>query len=349
MTDQNTIKAGIIGATGYAGAELVRILMSHPNVRIAAIGSKSFEGERLSSVYPSYYKLCDLICEDNSAVIDQCDVVFSALPHGLSEALAYECINKDKVFIDIGADFRLENEEDYKSWYGLEFAHPELHSKAVYGLPEIYREDIKGKKLIANPGCYPTSAVLGLYPALKKGLIETDSLIIDAKSGVTGAGRTLSQTTHFADCNEGFAPYKIAEHRHIPEIEQSLVKAAGKRLRITFVPHLLPVSRGIVSTMYSRLKLGVSEQKLREAYENAYYESPFIRILPSGQVANLKNVRYTNLCDISLHIDNRTGNLIVVSAIDNMVKGAAGQAIQNMNIVFSLPEETGLVMIPPAF
>ncbi|MCI8360256.1 MAG: N-acetyl-gamma-glutamyl-phosphate reductase [Clostridiales bacterium] len=343
------IKAGIIGATGYAGAELVRILLGHPEAEVTALGSQSFEGQPVSEVYPAYYKLCDLVCESSQAVVDKSDVVFAALPHGLSEPLAADCIGRGKAFIDLGADFRLENEEDYRRWYGKEYAHPALHEQAVYGLPELFREQIKGKKLIANPGCYPTSAALGLYPALKRGLVESDGIIIDSKSGTTGAGRGLSQTTHFPDCNEAFSPYKIAAHRHTPEIEQTLMKAAGKRLRVTFTPHLLPVNRGIVSTMYARLKLGVNEEKVREAYETFYYESPFVRILPAGKTANLKNVRYTNLCDISLHVDPRTGNLIVVSTIDNMVKGAAGQAVQNMNIIFGLDEQTGLAMVPPAF
>lgn len=343
------IKAGVIGATGYAGAELVRILLGHPEVELAALGSQSFEGKAISEVYPAYYKLCDLVCEDNAAVIDKCDVVFAALPHGLSEPLAYQCIHHGKAFIDLGADFRLESEEEYRRWYGKEYERPALHKEAVYGLPELFREDIKGKRLVANPGCYPTSAALGLYPALKKGLVETDAIIIDSKSGTTGSGRGLSQTTHFPDCNEAFSPYKIAAHRHTPEIEQTLMKAAGKRLRVTFVPHLLPINRGIVSTMYARLKLGVTEEKVRDVYETFYYESPFVRVLPAGKPANLKNVRYTNLCDISLHVDPRTANLIVVSAIDNMVKGAAGQAVQNMNIIFDLPEETGLHLVPPAF
>lgn len=343
------ILAGIIGATGYAGAELTRILLSHPEVKLAALGSQSFEGQALSAVYPSFLGLCDLICEDNGAVVDKSDVVFACLPHGLSQELAAECDAKGKVFIDLGADFRLNSEEDYRSWYGADYQFPELHEKAVYGLPELFREEIAGKRIIANPGCYPTSAALGLYPAIKRGLVETDAIVIDSKSGVTGAGRGLTQNTHFPDCNEAFSPYKVAEHRHTPEIEQTLSRAAGKRLRVTFVPHLLPVNRGIISTMYARLKLGVSETAVREVYEGFYRDSTFVRVLEKGQTANLKNVKYTNLCDISLHVDPRTATLIMVSAIDNMVKGAAGQAVQNMNLVFGLPEETGLILVPPAF
>ena len=344
-----TIKAGVIGATGYAGAELVRLLLAHPQAELAAISSQSFEGQPLSEVYPAYTGLCDAVCGTADDVIAASDVVFACLPHGLSQELAAKCAAADKIFIDLGADFRLQDEADYQRWYGLSFDDPALHQAAVYGLPELFREEIRDRKIVANPGCYPTSAALGLYPALKRGLIETDGIVIDSKSGVTGAGRGLSQATHFPDCNEAFSPYKIAAHRHTPEIEQTLSKAAGKRLRVTFVPHLLPVNRGIVSTMYARLKLSATPEKVRDAYESFYSGERFVRVLAEGKTANLKNVRYTNLCDISLHTDSRTGTLVVVSTIDNMVKGAAGQAVQNMNLVCGLPEETGLVLCPPAF
>ncbi|OJU08166.1 MAG: N-acetyl-gamma-glutamyl-phosphate reductase [Clostridiales bacterium 43-6] len=344
-----SIKAAVVGATGYAGAELVRLLLSHPEVEIAAISSVSFENKPLSEVYPAFLDFTSLVCENQREVVEKSDVVFACLPHGLSEELAEQCAAQDKIFIDLGADFRLENESDYAEWYDGSFTNPELHAGAVYGLPELFRDFIKDKKIIANPGCYPTSVALGLYPALKKGLIDTDGIIIDAKSGVTGAGRGLTLNTHYPECNEAFSPYKVASHRHTPEIEQTLSKAAGRKIKVTFVPHLLPVNRGILSTVYGRIKLGVSAEKVRDAYHFYYENEPFVRILPEGTTANLKNVKYTNLCDISLHIDRRTGTLIVVSAIDNMVKGAAGQAIQNMNILFGLPEEAGLRLIPPSF
>ncbi len=342
------INVGIIGATGYAGAELLRLLLSHPEVNIAALGSKSFEGKTISSVYPAFLGQCDLVCIDNAEVIEKSDVVFACLPHGLSEELASKCFYKNKVFIDLGADFRLTSEHEYEQWYGKGFKDASLHERAVYGLPELFREKIKGQKLIANPGCYPTSAALGLFPALKNRLCDNIGIIIDSKSGATGAGREPTGNTHFAELNEGFAPYKVAAHRHTPEIEQTL-SAAGKPVKVTFVPHLLPINRGIVSTMYARLKLGITEADIRAAYAAAYENEPFIRLLPAGQTANLTNVTYTNLCDISLHIDSRTSTLVAVSAIDNMVKGAAGQAIQNMNIAFDLPETTGLKLVPPAF
>lgn len=343
------IKAGIIGATGYAGAELVRLLLGHPEAELAAISSVSFEGKAISEVYPAYLKLCDMICEKADDVVERSDVIFAALPHGLSQELAAQCREKKKVFIDLGADFRLEDEADYKEWYGGEYLDKELHAQAVYALPELFRENIKGKTVIANPGCYTTGVPLALAPAVKLGLVEPQGIIADCKSGVTGAGRGLSQNTHYPDLNEGFHPYKVAAHRHTPEIEQTLSHLAGEKVKITFVPHLLPVNRGILSTCYARLKPGVTEQALRKAYEDFYRNEFFIRLLPAGKVADIHNIKCSNFCDISLHVDTRTGTLVAVSAIDNMVKGAAGQAVQNMNLVFGLEETTGLTMMPAAF
>lgn len=343
------IKVAIVGATGYAGAELVRLLHNHPNAEVVSVGSKSYEGKPLSEVYPSFKGFCDKECESNEDAILDANVVFAALPHGLSEPLAEKCMKLGKKFIDLGADFRLEDEEDYKLWYNKPFDKPELHKDAVYCIPELFRENAKGMPIIANPGCYPTTAALGLYPALENGLISTQGIIIDSKSGVTGAGRNPSQTTHFPDCNEAFSPYKIAVHRHTPEIEQTLSHAAGKKITVTFVPHLLPVNRGIVSTIYAKIDGDVTYDEIYAAYQAKYYSEQFVRLLDKGKTANLRNVKYTNMCEISLHIDERTNTLIVVSTIDNMVKGAAGQAIQNMNIMFGLPEETGLDLVPPAF
>ncbi len=343
------IKVGIIGATGYAGAELVRILLNHPQAEIVAISSVSFEGEKLSDVYAAYKGLCDMECTNQQEVVEKSDVVFAALPHGLSQELAAVCDKADKVFIDLGADFRLENEKDYKEWYNGTYLDKDLHARSVYAMPELFRENIKGKKIIANPGCYTTGAPLALAPAVVKGLVETTGIIVDSKSGVTGAGRKPSQGNHYPELNEGFHAYKVASHRHTPEIEQTLSHLAGQPVKITFVPHLLPVNRGILSTCYARLKDGITEKEIRTAYEDFYRGEYFIRLLPKGANADIHNIRYSNFCDISLYIDTRTGTLIVISAIDNMVKGAAGQAIQNMNIVFGLDETTGLKMIPPAF
>jgi N-acetyl-gamma-glutamyl-phosphate reductase len=343
------IKAGIVGATGYAGAELVRLLSGHPQAQLVAVSSVSFEGETLSEVYPAYYLLCDMVCGSQSEVVENSDVVFAALPHGLSQELAAQCQSRGKAFIDLGADFRLESEEEYKEWYNGTFLDKNLHEEAVYGLPELFRENIKGKKIIANPGCYTTAVPLALAPALKNGFIEKTGIIADCKSGVTGAGRKPTQNTHYAELNEGFSPYKVAVHRHTPEMEQSLSHVAGEKITLTFVPHLLPVNRGILATCYARLKEGVTMEQVEKVYQEQYGEEYFIRLLPQGREADIKNVRYSNFCDISLHIDTRTNTFIAVSAIDNMVKGAAGQAVQNMNLAFEIEETTGLRLFPPAF
>ena len=344
-----TIRAGILGATGYAGLELVRLLLRHPQAQVAAIGSVSFEGQELSEVYPALRELIALRCEDADTVIDLSDVVFAALPHGLSQETAAQCIEAGKKFIDLGADFRLDDPEDYTRWYGCEVLYPQLHEEAVYGLPELFRGEIVGKRIVGNPGCYPTASALGLAPALRAGLIESTGIVIDAKSGTTGAGRKPAQNTHFPDCNEAFSAYKVASHRHTPEIEQTLTKLAGQKATITFVPHLLPVNRGILATIYARLKPGVTESAVREAYEAAYAGERFVRVLPKGATANISHVRASNYCDIQLYTDTHTGLLIVTSVIDTMVKGAAGQAIQNMNLLYDLPEDTGLDLVPLAF
>lgn len=340
------IKVGILGATGYTGAELVRLLMRHPEAEIAAVGSNSFAGKKLSEIYPNLKNIFDMECVSQDEVIAAGDVIFACLPHGLSQDAAAKCFSAGKIFIDLGADFRLEDEQQYSEWYGGRFDDRILHKEAVYALPELFREDIKGRRIIANPGCYPTASALALFPALKRGIAESDIIVIDAKSGVTGAGRDHKP---FADCNEALGAYKVAQHRHTPEIEQTLMKAANKRLKLTFVPHLLPVNRGVSCTCYTRLKLGMTEERVRDVYEAFYADERFVRLLPAGETANIKNVRMSNICEISLHIDRRTGMLVVISAIDNMIKGAAGQAVQNMNIVCGFDEGTGLDMIPPAF
>lgn len=342
------VKAGVIGATGYAGIELVRLLLMHPMVSLTSISSVSYMGKSLSEIYPAMAELCDVILGDEQQVIDTCDVIFASLPHGLSEGFALQCFEKNKLFIDLGADFRLTDEEEYKEWYGNEYREKELHSKAVYSIPELNRDELKDVILIANPGCYPTSAALALVPALQAGLIELSSIIIDSKSGVSGAGRGLSLSTHFPECNEAFAPYKTAAHRHTPEIEQTLSKYAKEKVMITFVPHLLPVNRGILTTAYANLKKQIELEEIIKLYKNFYINDKFVRIMNKDETSNIKFVRYSNYCNISLHKDSRTNRLIVVSAIDNMIKGAAGQAIQNMNIALNIAEDTGLCYIAPS-
>ncbi len=343
------IKVGVVGATGYAGSEICRLIYGHPAAQLAAISSVSFEGMALSEVYPAYRQVIDLVCGTQEEVVAKSDVVFAALPHGLSQELGAQCVAEGKAFIDMGADFRLESEEDYKAWYGGTFTDPALHAQAVYGLPEFFREKIKGKKLIANPGCYTTAVPLALVPALEAGLIEQEGIIADCKSGVTGAGRKPTQSNHYPELNESFTAYKVANHRHTPEIEQTLTKMTGKPVKVTFVPHLLPINRGILATCYAKLKPSTTEEQLRQAYQARYQGEPFVRLLEKGQVANVKNVRTSNFCDVSLFVDGRTGTFIAISAIDNMVKGAAGQAIQNMNLSFGLEETAGLLLCPPAF
>lgn len=343
------IKAGILGATGYAGVELVRLLMRHPHVTLAAVGSVSFEGQPIADVYPALREICTLCCEDSDSVIEKSDVVFAALPHGLSQDTAAACAAAGKKFIDLGADFRLDDPAEYEKWYGCEARFPQLHAQAVYGLPELFRDDIRHTTIIGNPGCYPTSVALGLSPALRAGMIETAGIVIDSKSGATGAGRKPAQNTHFPDCNEHFSAYKVASHRHTPEIEQTLSKVAGEAVTVTFVPHLLPVNRGILSTIYARLKADVTPDMVRAQYEAAYAHEQFVRVLPEGRAVNLHDVCGSNYCDIQLYSDPHTGLLIVTSVIDNMVKGAAGQAIQNMNLLFDLPESAGIDMIPLPF
>ena len=343
------IKVGVVGATGYAGSEICRLILGHPQAELAAISSVSFEGMELSQVYPAYYQICDMVCGTQEEVVEKSDVIFAALPHGLSQELGAQCYSLGKTFIDMGADFRLESEEEYKEWYGGTYQDKALHQEAVYGLPEFFRDKIKGKRLIANPGCYTTAVPLALVPALEAGLIEAEGIIADCKSGVTGAGRKPTQSNHYPELNESFTAYKVANHRHTPEIEQTLSKIAGEKLKLTFVPHLLPINRGILATCYAKLKPGVTEEQLWDVYHARYDGEFFVRLLPKGQVANVKYVRYTNYCDVSLFVDSRTGTFIAVSAIDNMVKGAAGQAIQNMNLSFGLEETTGLKLVPPAF
>lgn len=339
----------MIGATGYAGAELVRLLTAHPEVSLKAVGSVSYEGKPISEVYPSLYGVCDLRCVSADEVVEASDVVFAALPHGLSQETAKTCVERGKKFIDLGADFRLNDPETYERWYRAEYRYREIHRLAAYGLCEWFREDIRRAPVVGNPGCYPTCAALGLAPALKGGFVEPRGIVIDAKSGVTGAGRGLTQNTHFPDCSEAFSAYQVACHRHTPEIEQTLSVFAGEEATVTFVPHLMPVNRGIFSTAYARLRGDAGEEVIRAAYEDAYREETFVRVRPRGEPVNIRHVQCSNYCDIQLVLDEHTRTLIVTSVIDNMVKGAAGQAVQNMNLMCSLPEDTGLRQIPVAF
>jgi N-acetyl-gamma-glutamyl-phosphate reductase len=343
------VKIGIIGATGYVGAELLRLLLSHPKVEISALSSVSFQGQEISNVYTNFFNKTNLICESADDVVSKSDVIFTALPHGLSEDIAKKAIDNNKICIDMGADFRLSDESEYEEWYGKKFTQPELHSNSVYGLPELNKEKIKDCSLIANPGCYPTTIELGLMPLLKNSLIKLDGIICDSKSGTTGAGRGLTLNTHFPEENETFAPYKVGAHRHTPEIEETLSVMANDKVNITFTPHLLPINRGILSTIYCSPKDKINIEEIHKLYVDCYKNEPFVNVLPLGETASIKNVRLTNDCFISLHLNHRKDQLIIVSAIDNMIKGAAGQAIQNMNIILGFDETDGLNLIAPAF
>lgn len=349
------LHVGILGASGYAGAELTRLLLSHPEKPQLHLSSVSFEGKGLESVYPAFQAsgsgvFQPLVLESAEAVIEASEMLFSCLPHGHAEAAAKKCLDKGGKFVDISADFRFGNdEESFFTWYGKRYAFPGLHAESVYGLPELNREKIRKARIVGNPGCYPTSAELGLYPALSSGLADPEGIVIDSASGVTGAGREPSQATHYADCSDSIAPYKVGAHRHQPEIDRYLSVMAGKPVSSTFTPHLAPMNRGIVSTIYFRLTRSVDAKELQAMYASFYANEPFVRVLAAGQTANSRNVRLSNFCDISTHISANGKMGIIVSTIDNMVKGAAGQALQNMNLLMGYPETSGLMSLPPAF
>ncbi|WP_297520385.1 N-acetyl-gamma-glutamyl-phosphate reductase [uncultured Clostridium sp.] len=344
------VKVGIIGATGYVGIELLSYLLRHQKVQVVGISSKSFKDMKISDIYKNLLKISDLICEDEDAVIEKSEVIFAALPHGLSEKIASKLIDSKKVLIDIGADFRLSDEGDYIKYYNKKYSDKELHKKAIYCIPELHREKVNKQMIIANPGCYPTSISLGLGPAITNDIIVENSIIIDAKSGVTGAGKVANDNTHYVDCNENLKPYALGgTHRHTPEIEEVLSSLSDRKYQITFTPHLIPVNRGILSTIYFNLKINISVEAIYKKYCEYYKNEKFIVILPVGDVANIKLARNSNYCYISIHKDERCNRCIIVSTIDNMVKGAAGQAIQNMNLRFGFDEDMGIDMIPKIF
>ncbi len=339
------IKVGIVGATGYTGVELARLLSGHPEAEIKVLSSRSYVGKRYAEVYPHSLPVGGLeLVDDNPENFSGVDQVILALPHGLAGALAGKLMQMGKRVIDLGADFRLTEPAVYEEWYQL--PAPENLDRAVYGLPELKRELIMSANLIANPGCYPTASILGLAPALKAGMIETGSIIIDAKSGVSGGGRGLSLGFHFTEVNENFKAYNVGKHRHTPEIEQELSRLAGEEITVSFTPHLVPMSRGILATIYGRLQPGWDEGKVRQAYEEFYAGEQFVTLLPAGVLPQTKWVYGSNHCMVSLVVDGRTGRLVVLSVIDNLVKGAAGQAVQNMNLLWGLPEGMGLGMVP---
>ncbi|MBW2648290.1 MAG: N-acetyl-gamma-glutamyl-phosphate reductase [Deltaproteobacteria bacterium] len=337
------LKVGIYGASGYTGQELLRLLIGHPDTDVVTITSRKFKNVAVSEVYPAFASTTDLKFADSSPenIISSCEVVFLALPHGEAMKVAPEFVAAGMKVIDLSADFRLRDVSVYEEWY-TRHTSPDLVQKAVYGLPELYRDDLKNARFVANPGCYPTGIILGIAPLLKDGCIDTSSIIADSKSGASGAGRELQFGSLFCEVNEGFRAYKIASHRHTPEIEQELRRIANTAIKISFVPHLIPVSRGILNTIYADLQNDISESEIFGIYEKFYGDAKFVRICKPGSLPNVSSVRGSNNCDIGIVVDGRTGRVIIVSAIDNLVKGASGQAVQNMNLMCGLPEDTGL-------
>jgi len=342
------LRVGIIGASGYTGVELARILSTHPDCELTVATSRQYAGKPLSSVFPSLRKRVDLLCEnpDPKTLLKKADFFFTAVPHKTAMEIVPALLAAGKKVVDLSADFRIRDARVYEQWY-QPHSCPELLERAVYGLPELYRDSIRDTDLVANPGCYPTSVTLGLAPLLKNRIIKPETLIIDSKSGTSGAGRSASVGTLFCEVTDGFRAYKVGgTHRHIPEMEQELARLAGQEITISFTPHLLPISRGILSTMYAELNGKTSLDAIRELYAAQYDSEPFVRLCGPGEVPATQHVRGSNCCDIGIQIDERTGRIIVLAAIDNIAKGASGQAVQNMNLMMGFSETTGLMGAP---
>ena len=347
------IKAGIIGATGYAGAELVRILMGHKEVEIVWYGSRSYIDQKYASVYHNMFEIVHATCLDDNmeALCEQVDVIFTATPQGfLASVLTEEILSKTKI-VDLSADFRIKDVATYEKWYKIEHKSPQFIEEAVYGLCEINRDKVKGARLVANPGCYTTCSILTAYPLVKEGLINPDTLIVDAKSGTSGAGRGAKVANLFCEVNENMKAYGVATHRHTPEIEEQLGYAAGKEIVINFTPHLVPMNRGILATEYATLNRKAdgslpTYEEVKAAYDKYYANEKFVRVLEKDVVPETKWVEGSNYVDVNFKIDERTGRIVMMGALDNLVKGAAGQAVQNMNLLFGLDESEGLNLVP---
>lgn len=338
------VRVGVIGATGYAGAELVKLLTAHPEVTLTAITSRQYAGVPFSNVFPAMKGISNLVCEE--FVLDdfseKVDVVFTSLPHKLPMAIVPKLLGMGKKVIDLSADFRFKNIGTYESVYQAHSAK-ELFDVTVYGLSEVYKDDIAKTSLVGNPGCYPTTVLLALIPLIRAGMIHTENIIADSKSGVSGAGRSLSLTTHFCEANEAFKAYKIDGHRHRPEMEEVLSKEAGNPIELTFIPHLLPMTRGMLSTLYTSVKGDVKSEDIRDCLMSFYKGRPFVRIYDDAKnPPDVKYVQNSNFCDIGFHLDKKSGRLVLISVIDNLVKGASGQAVQNMNIMLGFDETMGL-------
>ena len=337
------IRAGIVGATGYTGEEIVRILSRHPQVEVSYVSGKEDREVKIQSIFPYLEGSLDLDCKAFSLeeAIEKCDVVFLSLPHTVSMQFAPQFLKAGKKVIDVSADYRLKDLSIHEKFYKVQHKDPAGLKQAVYGLPEINREKIRKASLIANPGCYPTGAILALLPGIKAGLFDLNQITIDAKSGVTGAGRKAEKSLNFSEVNESFKAYKLFEHQHVPEIDQELSRFSKKETQVIFVPHLLPVNRGILSTVYVSLKKKINTQKLIEVYQKFYQKEPFVKVYPEGRLPELKHVVNTNFCDLGMRVHEGKSLAVVVAAIDNLVKGAAGQAVQNMNILYGFDERAG--------
>ena len=342
------IQVGIIGATGYAGGELVRLLYGHKEAEIKWYGSRSYVDQKYASVYQNMFQIVEDVCKDDNLkqLAKEVDVIFTATPQGfLAGVLDEEILSNTKV-IDLSADFRIKDVATYEKWYGIEHKSPQFIPEAVYGLCERNREAIKQARLVANPGCYPTCSITSIFPLAAEGLIDMNTLIIDAKSGTSGAGRSAKVANLYCEVNENIKAYGVASHRHTPEIEEQLSYAAGKPVTISFTPHLVPMNRGILVTAYASLTKEVTYEQVRAAYDKYYKEEYFVRVLDRDVVPQTRWVEGSNFADVNFKIDPRTNRIVIMGAIDNMVKGAAGQAVQNMNLMFGLPENTGLKQIP---
>lgn len=342
------IKVGIVGATGYAGGELVRLLMGHKEVNIRWLSSRSYNEKRYHEVYQNFFQILNDRCLDDNIekLSDEVDLIFTATPQGFCSSIISENILLKTKIIDLSADFRIKDVSVYESWYEQKHNNPEFIGKSVYGLCEVNREHIKKANLIANPGCYPTCSILSIYPLLKANLIDIESIIVDAKSGASGAGRSVKTDNLYCEVNENIKPYGVANHRHTPEIEEQLTLAAGKNIQINFTPHLVPMNRGILVTAYAKLNEDVSYENIRTVYDEYYAQEKFIRILDKDVFPQTKWVEGSNFVDINFIIDKRTKRIIIIGAMDNLVKGAAGQAVQNMNLLFGMNETTGLLQVP---
>ena len=342
------IKVGIIGATGYAGGELVRILMGHKEAEIVWYGSRSYIDQKYADVYRNMFQIVDAKCMDDNieALADQVDVIFTATPQGFLASVINENILGKTKIVDLSADFRIKDVKVYEKWYGIEHKSPQFIEEAVYGLCEVNRDKVKGARLIANPGCYTTCSILTAYPLAKEGIIDMRTLIVDAKSGTSGAGRGAKVPNLFCEVNENMKDYGVASHRHTPEIEEQLGYASGENVTISFTPHLVPMNRGILATEYATLKKDVTGEEVKAIYDKYYADEKFVRVLGEGVCPETKWVEGSNYVDIGFKLDPRTNRIVMMGAIDNLVKGAAGQAVQNMNLLFGLPESEGLELVP---